>query len=388
LPTYGVVPAVNTVLKLTVEGNQAPGLHYGLDRVLHGEQYTELLRPLPPRATLRHQGRIKDIFDKGKNALVITEVTSYDAQTGEPLVRNEITTFVRGAGGWGGARGPSTDITPPQREPDAVITDKTHENQALLYRLSGDWNPLHADPEFARNFGFQKPILHGLCTFGYVGRHVLNAFAGGDPRLFKSIRVRFAESVLPGETLRTEMWRDGERILVRCKVVERDKVVISNAAVELHQALPKAQAKPAFFAPASAPAPATPAASASVARDVAAEVKAIFKGVREQLGARAPAIFKALGERLAHQPELAHEVRAVFQFHLTEPQGAWVVDARSSPPDVREGTVDMPDTTICISDADLVTLKEDLQAAAQLYIHGKLRVDGDLLAALRLRFLL
>jgi len=237
LPTYGVVPAVNIVLKLTAEGNQAPGLHYGLDRVLHGEQYTELLRPLPPRATLRHKARVKDIFDKGKNALVVTEVLSDDAQTGEPLVRNEITTFVRGAGGWGGDRGPSTDLTPPQREPDAVITDKTHENQALLYRLSGDWNPLHADPELARHFGFQRPILHGLCTFGYVGRHLLKAFTDGDPRPFKSIRVRFAESVLPGETLRTEMWKDGERILLRCKVVERDKVVINNAVVELHPAL-------------------------------------------------------------------------------------------------------------------------------------------------------
>jgi 3-hydroxyacyl-CoA dehydrogenase/3a,7a,12a-trihydroxy-5b-cholest-24-enoyl-CoA hydratase len=223
-----------------------------LDRVLHGEQYTEVLRPLPPKATLRHKGRIKDIFDKGKNALVLTEVTSYDARTGEPLVRNEITTFVRGAGGWGGERGPSTDIVPPERAPDAVITEKTHENQALLYRLSGDWNPLHADPGFARKVGFQRPILHGLCTFGYVGRHVIKAFADGDPRLFKSIRVRFADTVLPGETLRTEMWKEGERIIVRCKVVERDKVVISNAAVELYKEVPKDQAQPAAPGQASA----------------------------------------------------------------------------------------------------------------------------------------
>ncbi|OJT25846.1 hypothetical protein BO221_08350 [Archangium sp. Cb G35] len=492
LPTYGVIPALNSVLKMSAEGKQAPGLNYGLDRVLHGEQYTELLRPLPAKATLRHKGRIKDIFDKGKNALVVTEVTSYDAQTGEPLVRNEITTFVRGAGGWGGERGPVTDIPPPERAPDAVITEKTHENQALLYRLSGDWNPLHADPEFARNFGFQKPILHGLCTFGYVGRHVIKAFANGDPRLFKSIRVRFADTVLPGETLRTEMWKDGERVIIRCKAVERDKVVISNAAVELHKEIPTAQAKPA--AQASAPAAASgSSASARVFGAIRAYVaqhpelitqvanvylfkltqpdsawtldlkngagsvqegaqgkadctleltdadflamtsgkadpqKLYFGGklkitgnvmASQKLGflakvgpagegsapakasaapapdsggektgnGQAPAIFKALGERLAQKPELARELGAVIQFLVTGPKGSWVVDGRETP-GVREGTVEKPDTTVRISDEDLVTLKEDPQSITRLYMQGKLRVDGDVLAARRLRFL-
>jgi NAD(P)-dependent dehydrogenase (short-subunit alcohol dehydrogenase family)/acyl dehydratase/putative sterol carrier protein len=490
LPTYGVIPALNSVLKMSAEGKQAPGLNYGLDRVLHGEQYTELLRPLPAKATLRHKGRIKDIFDKGKNALVVTEVTSYDAQTGEPLVRNEITTFVRGAGGWGGERGPVTDIPPPERAPDAVVTEKTHENQALLYRLSGDWNPLHADPEFARNFGFQKPILHGLCTFGYVGRHVIKAFANGDPRLFKSIRVRFADTVLPGETLRTEMWKDGERVIIRCKAVERDKVVISNAAVELHKEVPSAQAKPA--AQASAPAAAGgssvsarvfgairayvaqhPELVAKVANvylftltqpdstwmlDLKNGAGAVQEGAQgkadcsleltdadflamtsgkadpqklyfggklkitgnvmasQKLGflakvgpagegsapskvaaapasgsektgnGQAPAIFKALGERLAQKPELARELGAVIQFHVTEPKGSWVVDGKETP-GVREGTVEKPDTTVRISDEDLVTLKEDPQSITRLYMQGKLRVDGDVLAARRLRFL-
>jgi (3R)-3-hydroxyacyl-CoA dehydrogenase / 3a,7a,12a-trihydroxy-5b-cholest-24-enoyl-CoA hydratase / enoyl-CoA hydratase 2 len=236
LPTYGVVPAVAAIFKLAAEGHQTPGLNYGLDRVLHGEQFTELLRPLPSKATLRSRPRIKDIFDKGKNALVVTEVTTFDADSGEALVRNEVTTFVRGAGGWGGDRGPATDINlPPDRKPDATVTQMTQPNQALLYRLSGDWNPLHVDPEFAQKFGFPRPILHGLCTFGYVGRHVLNTFAGGDPSRFKSIKVRFSDTVFPGETLQTEMWRESEtRIVLRCRVLERDKIAISNAAVELH----------------------------------------------------------------------------------------------------------------------------------------------------------
>jgi 3-hydroxyacyl-CoA dehydrogenase/3a,7a,12a-trihydroxy-5b-cholest-24-enoyl-CoA hydratase len=492
LPTYGVIPALNSVLKMVAEGKQAPGLNYGLDRVLHGEQYTEVLRPLPPKATLRHKSRIKDIFDKGKNALVLTEVTSYDAQTGEPLVRNEITTFVRGAGGWGGERGPSTDIVPPERAPDAVITEKTHESQALLYRLSGDWNPLHADPEFARNFGFPRPILHGLCTFGYVGRHVIKAFAGGDPRLFKSIRVRFSDTVMPGETLRTEMWKEGERVIIRCKVVERDKVVISNAAVELYKEVPKAQAKPAASAQASAPAKASgDSASARVFAAIRAYVAqhpelvtkvanvylfkltqpdsawtlelksgagAVLEGAQgkadctlelteadflamtsgkadpqklyfggklkitgnvmasQKLGflakvgpassgegasaakaapatasgtggtGRAPAIFKALGERLAQKPELAREVGAVLQFRVTEPKGSWVVDLKDAP-GVREGEAERADVTLRLSDEDLTALVQEPQAVQRLYQQGKLRVDGDVRVASRLSFL-
>ena len=362
LPTYGVIPALNTVLKLAADGKQAPGLNYGLDRVLHGEQYTEVLRPLPPKATLRHKGRIKDIFDKGKNALVVTEVTSYDAQSGEPLVRNEITTFVRGAGGWGGDRGPASDINvPPERAPDAVITEKTHENQALLYRLSGDWNPLHADPEFARNFGFQRPILHGLCTFGYVGRHAIKAFGGGDPRLFKSIRVRFADTVLPGETLRTELWKEDERILIRCKVVERDKVVISNAAVEFYKEVPKAQGKPAAAAQASAPAPAAGGASARV--------------------------FEAIRGYVAQHPELVGKVANVYLFKLTQPDSTWTLDLKNGAGAVQEGAQGKADCTLELTDADFLAMTSGKADPQKLYFGGKLKITGNVMASQKLGFL-
>src|SRR5262249_32255248 len=190
---------------------------------------TEVKRPLPPHAKLTHRVRIKDVFDKGKNALVVTATTSYD-ESGNELLYNEITTLVRGAGGFGGDRGPSSEVNlPPDRAPDAVITEKTSETQALLYRLAGDWNPLHADPDFAQAFGFKRPILHGLCTFGYAGRAVIKSFSKNDPRYFKSIKVRFADSVFPGETLKTEMWKEGDKVIFRAKVVERDPTVITNA---------------------------------------------------------------------------------------------------------------------------------------------------------------
>lgn len=505
LPSYAVVPAVNAVLKLVAEGKQAPGLNYGLDRVLHGEQYTELLRPLPPHAKLRHQGRVKDIFDKGKNALVVTEIRTFDAATGEELVRNELTTFVRGAGGWGGDRGPSSDINvPPERSPDSVVTEKTTENQALLYRLSGDWNPLHADPEFAGAFGFPKPILHGLCTYGHVVRHVLKTFRDSDGRYFKSIKVRFAESVFPGETLQTEMWKESDsRIVFRCKVLERNKVVISNAAIELHTELPKAG--PAPKAEAQAPVAGTPAAAqASVSASVFAAIrghvekhpelvakvnnvylfkltspesiwtldlkngqgsvaqgavgkadctlelteadfmamtsgkadpnKLYFGGKLKVSGnvmasqkltfltkidpreagaasapaasagspkaeapkadapkssgpASAPAIFKALQERLAKSPELAAEVSALIQFKLTSPEGAWTVDVRSAPGTVSEGTHASPTTTLTLADEDLLALAKGTATARELYLRSKLRVDGDVQVAHRLGFL-
>lgn len=241
LPTYGVVPALNATFKLVSEGKTAPGLNYGLERILHGEQYLELMRPLPQKATLKHKARIANIFDKGKHALVVTHVDSYDAKTGELLVKNDVTMVVKGAGGFGGERGPAPEQNQaPARAPDRVVTEKTSESQALLYRLSGDWNPLHVDPEFATMFGFEKPILHGLCTFGFAGRAVVSAFANGDPRTFKSIRVRFADSVFPGETLTIEMWQESElRVLLRATVVERNKVVLSNGVVEFYPEIPK-----------------------------------------------------------------------------------------------------------------------------------------------------
>jgi acyl dehydratase len=159
------------------------------------------------------------------------------------------------AGGQVASDLPSADAeaaTPPDRAADAVVLEKIDEHQALLYRLSGDWNPLHVDPGFAGAFGFEKPILHGLCTFGYVGRHVIANFCGGDARLFKKIKVRFADSVFPGETLKTEMWKEGDRVLIRASVVERDKPVLTAAVVELHREVPKDEPLTAAAAPAVA----------------------------------------------------------------------------------------------------------------------------------------
>jgi 3-hydroxyacyl-CoA dehydrogenase/3a,7a,12a-trihydroxy-5b-cholest-24-enoyl-CoA hydratase len=230
LPTFGVVPSFPMLMGLM----NVPALSFNPMMLLHGEQYLEVLKtPIPTSATTRTEGRITGIYDKGKGALVVIEAITKDS-TGSPLFKNEFGIFLRGEGGFGGEAGPPAANEAPKRAPDAVVEYPTLTHQALLYRLSGDKNPLHADPGFAAMGGFDKPILHGLCTFANVGRAVIEACAGDDPTRFRSIRVRFARPVMPGETIVTEMWKESATdVVVQAKVKERDQVVITNARVTL-----------------------------------------------------------------------------------------------------------------------------------------------------------
>ncbi|MEJ7599228.1 MAG: SDR family NAD(P)-dependent oxidoreductase, partial [Kofleriaceae bacterium] len=363
LPSFGVVPAISMVFTQGKNGVTAPGLNFGLDRVLHGEQLTELKRPLPTKGKLTTKGTIKQIFDKGKGALVVTEFLTYD-EHGDELVRNELTTFVRGAGGWGGERGPSADVNvPPDRAPDKVIEDKTSENQALLYRLSGDWNPLHADPGFAKAFGFQKPILHGLCSFGYATRHVAQAFApDGNPDYVKSIKARFASTVLPGETLVTEMWKESDtKIIFRTKLKERGETVISNAAVELWTEIPKPKDR---SKPAAAKAGAAPAAVPN-----------------------STDIFRAIGSFVGGNPATAEKVKTNFLFKLSQPESAWTIDLTTPPGTVSEGVAGKAACTLEMSDTDFMAMATGQADAMKLFSTGKLKISGDVMASQKLGFL-
>jgi len=376
LPTYAVVPPLKTMLEQYKTGKKIPGLNYGFERLLHGEQYTEVKRPLPPHAKLTHKAKIKDIYDKGKNAVVITAVTTTD-EDGNELAYNEFSSFIRGAGGWGGDRGPSSELNvPPDRKPDAVIEEKTHPNQALLYRLTGDINPLHADPSFATSFGFDKPILHGLCTFGFAARAVINAFSKGDPRFFKSIKVRFADSVFPGETLVTEMWRvpqaraagessdpnknAGDTIVFRTKVKERDKVVLSNAAIELYKEIPKAPEKKKAAAAASA-------GAAPSAMPISAD------------------IFTGMGDYLAKNADSVKKIGVVYQFKLTAPDSVWTVDTKAA--SVASGAATPAQCTLELSDSDFMAMATGKADPMKLFMDKKLRISGDLMASQKLEFL-
>ena len=178
--------------------------------LVHGEQRVTLHKPIPPEGSATLKSKLVGIYDKGKAAVVATETTATDEADGTPLYTNYSSAFIRGEGGWGGDRGPSGPRNvPPEREPDHEITYQTSPDQALVYRLSGDRNPLHSDPSFAAMGGFDRPILHGLCTYGFTGRALLHALCGSDPARFQHVEGRFSSPVLPGDALSIKMWETG-----------------------------------------------------------------------------------------------------------------------------------------------------------------------------------
>ncbi|HXZ66741.1 MAG TPA: MaoC/PaaZ C-terminal domain-containing protein, partial [Streptosporangiaceae bacterium] len=198
LPTYGVLLAQARMSGSLGDFDRA--------MLVHAEQSIELHKPLPVEGTLRTSATVTGIYDKGSGALVETENRAIDSVTGEPLVTTTSSTFIRGEGGFGGDRGTAPPWQLPDRAPDHKVTVQTRPEQALLYRLSGDRNPLHADPAFAARGGFSRPILHGLCTYGFTGRVLLHEVCGSDPARFAVMSGRFSRPVLPGESLVVSIW--------------------------------------------------------------------------------------------------------------------------------------------------------------------------------------
>lgn len=210
-------------------GTQLAG-DFDLAAVLHAEQSFELYRPLPPEGTASTVGTLIGIHDKGHAALVVAEGRSTDAKTGELLAICRNTTYIRGAGGFGGERGTSEPWAAPEREPDLVRSATIPADQALLYRLTGDTNPLHSDPSFAKLAGFERPILHGMCTYGYTGRLLLHAVCGSDVARFTAMSARFTDVVYPGDTITVHMWEDGPTVYFR--TYARDSVVIDRGVLK------------------------------------------------------------------------------------------------------------------------------------------------------------
>lgn len=227
-----VLPSFTTVAKSGASGNffGVDGLEFNRAMMLHGEQEVEIHKPLPPETKLRGQTKIADIYDKGKAALLLLETAVTDGD-GDPLYTNRMSLFLRGEGGFGGPKGPDVSNAKPDRAPDGVVESTTLPQQALLYRLNGDKNPLHCDPDFAAKGGFDTPIIHGLCSYGIVCKAIVDGVLGGDPTKVAKYSARFRGVAFPGETYLTSYWREGDTILVEAKSKERDQVIISNAAV-------------------------------------------------------------------------------------------------------------------------------------------------------------
>ncbi|MGW8952765.1 MaoC/PaaZ C-terminal domain-containing protein [Streptomyces sp. NPDC055709] len=228
LPSFATVAGAGMGV---VGGLSAPGIDVDLAAVLHGGQMITLHRPIPVSGRATSTSRVAAVYDKGKAAILV--LRSEAADEDGPLWTSDAQIFVRGEGGFGGERGPSTRAEQPDREPDKVVERAVREDQALLYRLSGDWNPLHADPEFAKLAGFDRPILHGLCTYGITLKAVVDTLLDGDVTRVRSYSTRFAGVVFPGETLRIRMWAGADRVQVSVTAVDRDDApVLADTIVE------------------------------------------------------------------------------------------------------------------------------------------------------------
>ncbi len=231
-----VLPTMAVVLASPGFWLQQPGTGVNWKAVLHGEQGLTLHRPLRPSGTLVGKMSIDEIVDKGaeKGALIYSRRDLHDQQSGELVCSLTSTSFCRGEGGFGGPTGPTRPPHElPSRAPDLTRDLRTLPQAALIYRLSGDYNPLHAEPAVAASVGFKQPILHGLCTYGVAGHAILMTLCGYEPARLRKLDVRFSAPVYPGETIRTEIWNEGPgRASFRARVVERDVVVLNNGVVE------------------------------------------------------------------------------------------------------------------------------------------------------------
>ena len=230
LPTFATV--AENFHAVAAPSVSYPGVEIDLAKVVHGSQHVTVHRPLPPSGTATTRTRIAELQDKGSAAVIVNE-SQATADDGSLLWTARSAIFAKGEGGFGGERGSSSRVDYPDRAPDHVLTVATRPDQALLYRLCGDRNPLHSDPRFAEGAGFPAPILHGLCSYGLTCRAIVDDVLGGDASVAGSFGATFAGVVFPGETLRISVWDRGADLVASAVAIERDDApVLGNVALD------------------------------------------------------------------------------------------------------------------------------------------------------------
>jgi len=234
LPTFAMVAGQGVSAgAVTAAGLNLPGIDIDLRKILHGGQSLTVHAPIPVSGAATISSRVADVWDKGKAAVIVLEQSAQDSG-GKPLWTTAMQIWARGEGGFGGDAGPDASNAVPERSPDKVLVSPTSTQQALMYRLSADMNPLHADPAFAKMAGFDRPILHGLASYGIVCKAVVDGVLDGDPTRVRTFSVRFAGSLYPGETIETAVWHDGDTLTVLATCPERDgQPVLTHATMEI-----------------------------------------------------------------------------------------------------------------------------------------------------------
>ncbi|RWS29708.1 peroxisomal multifunctional enzyme type 2-like isoform X1, partial [Leptotrombidium deliense] len=375
LPTYAVIPSLRSLFEFGTISEVTKSLNINFDptKLLHGEQYMELVKPIPSRGVLHSIPRVVDVLDKGSGAVIIAEVETRD-EHGEQLAYNQFSIFLVGSGNFGGKRMSDKKevkniVTPPKRNPDFVVFEKTSEDQAALYRLCGDKNPLHIDPAFAAVGGFNKPILHGLCSLGYATRHVLRQYANDDVSKFKAVKVRFSGTIIPGETIETRMWREGNRIHFESYVQETGKAIISGAYIDL-----------------------ITIDDNSLARSEAVNNQFSTFELDDSEFFVSEAIFEEIGRRIAMIPDVTKTVDAVFEFNISKSNDAkrvWTVDLKSLNGSVYEGhsKSEPPSCVLTITDEDMAALAMGMLNPVEGFMNGKIKIQGNPILTQKLQVL-
>jgi len=361
LPTFFILPGMAIESPL-VANSMPPGKFADFTNILHGEQFIEFVDEFPgTEGDFKIRSYSVDTLDKGSSAISIVNSEIY--QNKKLVARTQQHIFVLGQGGFNGPRNSkgAVEVQPaPKRAPDAVVEQRTAEDQAALYRLSGDLNPLHIDPTVATASGHQKPILHGMATLGFSARHVLAKYGGNEPSNFKALKARFVKPVLPGQTLVTEMWLEGKRVHFQTKTKETGNIVIAGAYVDFKNIVSSQGASSSAAAPAAAP------SSGALKSD------GLFHKIKEEVG---------------KNKDLAKSINGVFLYNITEngkTAKSWTLDLKV--PEVYEGQPKSgkADTTMTLSDSDMVDLAAGTLNPQVAYMKGKLKIAGNLMLAQKL----
>ncbi|XP_029679002.1 peroxisomal multifunctional enzyme type 2 [Formica exsecta] len=361
LPTFYVVYGPLGCMSTSILQDALPNIQIDPSRILHGEQYLEVCKRLPIEATVETCFKVQDVLDKGKGVVVLVQHDTYNVANGEKLSTGQISIFIVGVGGFQGKRTSTCTIPtvdPPARKPDITITQQTNIDQAALYRLSGDLNPLHIDANVSAMAGFERPILHGLSSLGFSTRHVLQAYAAGDPSLFKSIKARFAKPVMPGQTLRTDMWRNGNRIHFQTSLVETGVPVVTGAYIDLLDVKTK-----------------VPRANPCSGKE----------------NMQSDTIFAAIGEQVKLNPDQAKKVNAVFLYNITvggKPISEWTLDLKNGEVHKGKPKSGKADATLTVEDADMVEIALGKLNPQIAFMRGKLKITGNIMLTQKLKTLM
>lgn len=359
LPTFFIQPAIVLTMTTNLVASAITHKEINLAQALHGEQYLEVIDELPTEGHLTTNGKIIDIVDKRSGALVVVHCESRD-QNGKLLFVNQISTFIVGAGNFGGKTKPTDAVKPsvpiPNRPFDASVKYTTCVDQAALYRLSGDLNPLHIDPDFSKLGGHEIPIMHGLCTLGISVRLILATYASNDVSLFKAVKARFTKPILPGQTLEVQMWQNGNRIHFKSLIVDTGVEIITGAYVDL-----KGVKK-------SSTTTATVSSTSSVTL-------------------KSDAVFKAISERISENIEKAKAVNGIFLYNITKDGQIvkkWTIDLKSAK--LYEGAPQnvKPDTTMTVADDDFVDIALGKTNPQSAFMKGKLKITGNIMLTQKL----